>query len=210
MAAGLFSTASADTGLQKTEIILQPDRAITDTADIQRAVRIIEQRLQSAGLGAASIKPVMPNQIHLQIHDPEIVDRVLQLALGRAHLEFRLVIHGSADPLRLSDLEEAAFTGPIISSVAYEISEFTDTATVTFDILPELQDEFADFTGRNIGRRVAVVLDGVILTAPVMQAPIAGRVQITGLASLEEASRVAALLSSDVVDLGLEVVSRNP
>ncbi|MBU0984065.1 MAG: hypothetical protein KKA42_09360 [candidate division Zixibacteria bacterium] len=50
----------------------------------------------------------------------------------------------------------------------------------------------AQFTEENIGRRVAMIIDGELLAAPIIQAPItAGKAVITGDFTREEAERIA-------------------
>ena len=45
---------------------------------------------------------------------------------------------------------------------------------VTFDLTPRATTAFAKLTGDNVGRRLAIIVDGQLLTAPVIQSPIAG------------------------------------
>ena len=55
--------------------------------------------------------------------------------------------------------------------------------------------DFADLTGRNVGRRLAIVIDGQLYSAPVLRTMIDdGTAVITGDFSLEEAKRVSAAL----------------
>jgi preprotein translocase subunit SecD len=55
--------------------------------------------------------------------------------------------------------------------------------------------EFADLTGANVGRRLAIVIDGQLYSAPVLRTKIdGGTAVITGSFSLEEARRVSAAL----------------
>lgn len=57
--------------------------------------------------------------------------------------------------------------------------------------------DFADATGKNIGKPMAIVLDGVVVSAPTIQDRIAGgRGQITGSFEPEEANDLAIALNS--------------
>lgn len=68
---------------------------------------------------------------------------------------------------------------------------------------------FGDFTTNNIGRRVAIVLDGDILTAPVIQSPIiGGEGIITGAFSVDEATSLAVVLQGGVLPFDLMVVDQ--
>jgi SecD/SecF fusion protein len=66
---------------------------------------------------------------------------------------------------------------------------------------------FAEITAANIGQRFAVVLDGEVLTAPVIQTAIpGGQGQITGEFTVEEAQTLAVLLNSGALPASLEVI----
>lgn len=54
--------------------------------------------------------------------------------------------------------------------------------------------QFGDVTSKNIGRRLGIVLDGTLYSAPTIQSAIYGNAQITGEFSVEESSRIATAL----------------
>lgn len=75
----------------------------------------------------------------------------------------------------------------------------------------EFSDEggkkFADLTARNIGKPIAIVLDGEVLTNPVVQEAITGgRAQISGSRTMEEAEHLAILLRSGSLPVKIEVM----
>jgi preprotein translocase subunit SecD len=77
-------------------------------------------------------------------------------------------------------------------------------------ILLELDDEgarlFAQITGDHVGRQLAIVLDGVLITAPIIRAPITGgRAEITGHFTPEETLEIALALETSL-DLRLRVI----
>jgi preprotein translocase subunit SecD len=66
---------------------------------------------------------------------------------------------------------------------------------------------FSRFTGDNIGRRIAIVLDGKVRSAPVVQTKIpGGEGRITGLDSDEEANDVAIVLRAGALPAPVEVI----
>jgi protein-export membrane protein SecD len=66
---------------------------------------------------------------------------------------------------------------------------------------------FARFTGENIGRRIAIVLDDRVRSAPVVQSKIAGgEGRITGLDSDEEASDLAIVLRAGALPAPVRIV----
>jgi len=66
---------------------------------------------------------------------------------------------------------------------------------------------FSRFTGDNIGRRIAIVLDGKVRSAPVVQYKIpGGEGRITGLDSDEEANDVAIVLRAGALPAPVEII----
>src|SRR5690606_17419754 len=139
-------------------------------------------------------------------------ERALDLIGQQAVLEFRLVRSASnnlpTEALTASDLEDVAFTGEIIADARAEFMQVPGAPSgpvVTFDIRRENASDFGNFTGRNVNRRMAIVLDGTIVTAPTLQSRISDTGQITGIGSLEEASDIAVVLRSGSLPISLHV-----
>jgi len=66
---------------------------------------------------------------------------------------------------------------------------------------------FGQVTSANVGRPFAIVLDGKVISAPVIRSPITGGTgQITGNFSLEEASSLAILLRAGALPAKLTVI----
>ena len=65
---------------------------------------------------------------------------------------------------------------------------------------------FEDATARMIGKQLAIVLDNVVISAPVVQDRIAGgRAQITGRFTNEEAQRLAIMLKAGALPVAVEI-----
>lgn len=68
---------------------------------------------------------------------------------------------------------------------------------VGFSMQPEAAAAFGVVTRENVGRRLAIVMDGKLYSAPVIQSPIeSGRGQISGHFDLREAVELATALDS--------------
>ena len=66
---------------------------------------------------------------------------------------------------------------------------------------------FSRFTGDNIGRRIAIVLDGKVRSAPVVQSKIAGgEGRITGLDSDEEANDLCIVLRAGALPAPVSII----
>ena len=65
---------------------------------------------------------------------------------------------------------------------------------------------FEEATARMIGKQLAIVLDNVVISAPVVQDRIAGgRAQITGRFTAEEAGRLAIMLKAGALPVAVEI-----
>ena len=88
----------------------------------------------------------------------------------------------------------ASLTGDVLQDAGVSYGDFTDPyVSVTFD--SKGAKEFARLTEENVGKRMAIVLDGTVYSAPVINERIpSGRAQITGSFSTEEANDLAIVL----------------
>ena len=65
---------------------------------------------------------------------------------------------------------------------------------------------FEEATGRLVGKQLAIVLDNVVISAPVVQDRISGgHAQITGRFSAEEAARLAIMLKAGALPVAVEI-----
>lgn len=69
--------------------------------------------------------------------------------------------------------------------------------------------KFTDITGKNIGKPLAILLDGLVISAPIVQSQITGgTAQITGDFTVDEAKNLAIQLDAGVLPLTIELVEQ--
>ena len=118
--------------------------------------------------------------------------RVLQQALGgNVPKGFELAEDEEGSPLLLDT--EGALTGGILSDAFVEAGEF-GLPEVSFRLNREGAKAFGRLTGANINKRLAIVLDGKVQSAPVIQSRITDAGRITGRFTREEAHDLAIVL----------------
>ena len=195
-------------------VVLQSEEANPPREDLEAARNIVENRVNQFGVSEPLIQTSGSDRIIVELPGltSEDQNRALDLIGQQAILEFRLVSAASQGvphhQLTLDDLEGIAFTGEIIRNAR---ADFAPPGSgqigplVQFDIHQEYVREFGDFTGRNVGRSMAIVLDGVIQSAPVLRSRISDSGQITGIADIEEASDIALVLRSGSLPINLRV-----
>ncbi len=79
---------------------------------------------------------------------------------------------------------------------------------VAFELNSAGAKRFADFSGSSIGKRMAIVLDNKIYSAPTIQARISSSGQITGNFTPEEATDLAITLRSGALPAPLAVLEK--
>jgi preprotein translocase subunit SecD len=97
-------------------------------------------------------------------------------------------------------------TGDVLSDARVSIGQFNDPyVSITFD--SRGGQEFERITGDNVKKRMAVVLDNTIYSAPVIQERISGgRAQITGTFTTQEANDLAIVLRAGALPAPLKIV----
>ena len=96
----------------------------------------------------------------------------------------------------------AAVTGRDLRNARPSLDEFNQPA-VSFSFNREGARKFGDVTGQNIGRNLAVILDGRVHTAPVIQSRITDEGRINGTFSQEEAADLSLVLRSGALPASL-------
>ena len=163
-----------------THIVLEAE----DTPDapvtedsLNRAVSIVERRINEMGLT-----------------EPLVQKKAIETIGKTAVMEFK--DESGATRLTGKDLKTAK-----------EQIENGNQNVVAIEFTDEGADKFADLTAANVGHKIAILLDGEVLTAPVVNEPITGgKAVITGSRTLEEAKNLAILLRSGALPVKLKVM----
>ena len=118
--------------------------------------------------------------------------RLIQQALdGKVPPGFELVEEQTGAPLLLDT--QGALTGTILADAYVEAGDF-GLPQVSFRLTKEGAKAFGRLTGANINKRLAIVLDGKVQSAPVIQSRITDAGRITGQFTREEAHDLAIVL----------------
>ena len=182
-----------------------------------RALEVIRNRIDQFGVREPTIVQQGEDEIVVQLPGVTDRDRALDLIGKTALLEFKLVamdpekrkqaLEGNTpegyelkrskddgEPLLLE--KKAVLTGDSLTNagVRFDQSQFNEPV-VTLQFNAEGAKKFADITAANVGRRLAIVLDGEVQTAPnIKEAIPSGEAIITGRFSIEKAQDTALIL----------------
>lgn len=98
-------------------------------------------------------------------------------------------------------------TGDKVVDAMANIDQQTTAAIVNMQMDSEGAREWSRITGGNIGRRCAIMLDGVIYSAPEIKSKIpSGSSQISGMANLEEAKLLEIVLKAGALPAPIDVI----
>jgi protein-export membrane protein SecD len=104
---------------------------------------------------------------------------------------------------------ETAITGASLSAASAQFQAVDASGVpqwfIEFEIEPDSVATFATFTGSRVGQPMAIVLDGEVLSAPVIQSELSTGGIITGDFTQEEAQQLALQLRSGALPIPLNV-----
>ncbi len=102
---------------------------------------------------------------------------------------------------------QVELTGDVVTEARPTFDQHTNRPEVSMTMNRQGARVWARVTGANIGRPIAIALDGVIYSYPVVQGQITGgRSSITGLASSAEAEDLVNILMSGALPAPLDIV----
>lgn len=100
----------------------------------------------------------------------------------------------------------AVITGRDLRDARPQSGESPGSWETSFVLTQEAAKRFGQFTGANIGNRLAIVLDNVVLSAPRIDARIDDQGRIMGAATMEEASDLALNLRAGALPAGIKIL----
>ncbi|MBU9699489.1 protein translocase subunit SecD [Rhodobacteraceae bacterium HSP-20] len=192
----------------------EPERAAVDQRTIQQSLEIIRTRVDQAGTREPTIQRQGADRILIQVPGIGSATELKALIGTTAKLTFNPVVRrGTAEDktpgagnvsLPSMDEEGVWYTVeevPVVSGedLTNAKGDFDQNGrpAVAFQFDVRGARAFGDYTAQNIGAPFAIVLDGKVISAPVIQSHIPGGSGIiTGNFTVEEANRLAVLLSA--------------
>ena len=189
---------------------------ITKTTMAQ-AIEIVRRRIDETGTNEPSIQQQGIDRIIVQLPGLDDPSRIKKLLGKTAKLNFQLVHptilsedinKDSKSPPGYIVLEEDKNADRLymVNKRIMVSGEMLKDATPTFDrnnspsvsfqLSPLGGKKFGRVTGKHVGRAFAIVLDGKVVSAPVIQTQIFSSGQITGAFSVQETNDLALVLRS--------------
>lgn len=180
-----------------THVVLEavdtPEAKVNEDA-MQRVVKIIEKRVNELGLTEPVIQREGEKRIIVELPGIKDPDKAIQVLGKTAMLEFQ------------DEAGNTVMNGTDLKDAQAQIDQ-SNQNLVSLEFSAEGSEKFADLTSKNIGKKIAILLDKEVLTAPnVKEAITGGKAVITGSRTLEEAQNLAILLRSGSLPVKVNII----
>ena len=176
-------------------------------------VEIVRSRVDFLGNKELSLQKVGLNKILLEIPgnlDSNVKDVISKTAKLSLHLEKQTLVNSkvffneeTGEEVRVQEIPD--LTGDYIQDASFQYNQ--NEPVVSFSFNKEGSDLFAKMTSENVGSRFAIVLDGALITAPVIREAITGGSgQISGNFTNESANNLAIILKSGSLPTEIKII----
>jgi len=233
---GQFESKEADQAAGRVVLALRPREAATlKELAVRQALETIRNRVDQFGVAEPSIQQQGDNRILIQLPGVQEPERAKALIGKTALLEFKLVAEGADVERALRDgpsegtellyqrridketrresrvpflvQTKALLSGADLSTARVSIDQTTSEPYVSVELNPAGARAFAALTEANVGRRLAIILDGNVHSAPVIRERIpSGQAQITGGFTSEDATDLAIVLRAGALPAPVQVL----
>jgi preprotein translocase subunit SecD len=188
-----------------TQIILKPSEIGTNTvtdAALDKAQLVIMNRIDKLGISEPLITRDYNKNIIVQLPGVDDPQRAIELIGKTAQLEFRI--------LESIDENNKPVFGPVLMTgdklvKAQAGYDSNGRIIVSMSFTSQGQAEFAKLTTENVGKQLAIVLDGEMKSAPTIKQAIEGDAVIESIATLAEAQDIALVLQTGALPVNLEM-----
>jgi preprotein translocase subunit SecD len=201
---------------------------------VDQALETIRNRIDQFGVAEPDIRRQGENRILIQLPGIKDTDRAKDLIGRTALLEFKLVddtddvnaalkgdvpagkeilyqVHqdresGKTSKVPLLLKKRTLLTGAYLTNARVDFDQFNvPFVSISFD--KKGARLFEGITGENVNKRLAIVLDNTVASAPVIQEKIAGgQARITGNFTLEEAKDLAIVLRAGALPAPVKIL----
>lgn len=209
-------------------IELQPGHSVyaaRQQSALQQSVEIVRRRIDAIGVAEPTVQALGSNRILVQLPGVQDPASIRTLLGSTAKLTFHRVesvsARGAATTAPAGLIRIAASDEPVdyllqgrpllqgdrLVQATTGIDSRDGRPVVSFRFDDAGARRFAQITRENVGRQLAIVLDGKVISAPVIQEPILGGAgQIQGDFTVAETSSLAALLRAGALPVPLQIV----
>lgn len=177
-----------------------PDQGVKlDTQAMDRLIEVLDRRINGLGVAESVVQRAGDNRVIIELPGVSNTEDAIKMIGKTALLEFKIENpDGSLGPTLL--------TGGALKKADVSYDNL-GRPQIQFEMNQEGAVKFAEITRNNIGKKLAITLDGVVQTAPMINSEIpSGSGVITGNYTVEEAKATATLLNAGALPVKAEIV----
>lgn len=208
---------------------------ILDAGAMAAAKTIVENRVNGLGVAEATVQAQGESRLIVELPGVDNPDQAVETLRSTGQLEFidpagstlgqGMVINTTNHPTLAADLQaeiaagnaieepipypdqvfQTVMTGDILRNAIATQDQFNQY-TINFELTSAGSDQFFDYTSAHIGQQLAIVLDGRVLSAPVINAAIRDTGVIQGQFTSEEAESLAVQMRYGALPVPLKVI----
>ena len=208
-----------DTGLNLKINFSRQGLITLKTSSQDQAIEIVRRRVDEVGTNEPNILKRGNNRILVELPGLDDPMRIKSLLGKTANLTFRFVTNDQSDRFGVeklkfeNGLEEAMVSKRIIISgenlldAQPKMDTQSNQTIVSFTLDRVGAKRFGKATTSGIGKRLAIVLDGKVISAPVIRdAIVSGSGQISGGFTFQSATDLSLLLRSGALPAPLNII----
>ena len=184
---------------------------------LKQSIEIVRRRIDEVGTKEPSILQRGDKRILVELPGLDDPDRVKELLGKTAQLTFRLVSDDKefgSEKLVISETGEeliinkrVVVSGDNLIDAQPQFDTQSNQPSVSFTLDRLGAQKFGKVTSQNVGKRLAIILDNVVISAPqIREAITAGSGNISGGFSFQEATDLALLLRSGALPTPITIV----
>ena len=214
-------------------LLYEADLSKIDSSDQDNAMEgirdVIERRVNYFGVSEPLVQISGKNRLIIELAGIQDINQAIQMIGETPLLEFKEEAPDAQQLVEQFQAKQEAGQASVADELALQEQIFVSTglsgkhiqrAQLAFDqqtgqpqISLELNDEgaqlFAEITKKNIGKKVAIFLDGIPISVPVVQSEITdGRAVISGGFTPQEAKLLATRLTSGALPVPIHLISQ--
>ncbi len=173
---------------------------------------IIDQRINAFSVSEPIVQTEGNDKLIVEIPGINDTQQAIDLIGKTPVLEFALVEEVAATSTSsttepTTKLVPTELTGQYIKTARVEYDGRTNKPQIGIVFDDEGAKLFADITKNNINKQLAILLDGQVISAPIIQSEIiGGQAQISGTFSIQEANELARSLKYGALPVPIELI----
>lgn len=205
-----------------TQLVYQADLSASKDAakDLNNLINVFRQRVDSLGVAEPSIQSQGKDRVIIELPGVKDIDQAVK-TIGSTY-ELVFMTQDDQNGQSLNDYytgspypggwKPSALTGRELtnSDIEYQDQQINSEPVVSLVFNNSGREKFSKITTDNVNKRIAIVLDNKIVSAPNVQTAITdGRAVITGIGDINEAKKLSDRLNEGMLPVPARLVAED-